>query len=931
MVRKFIPYIGTILLFFGVAAGVGWGQSVTLISPNTTGLTWSGAEEIEWSTSTTGWAPGDTVLLELSSDGGVAYDTVIARNLPYDLENFRFHTTTLANSASYRVKITRNGGGASDESGYNFAISNPIPIPGTAYYVNDASTTNDVYCTAVGNDTNDGLSPATPRLTLQTVIDDDSLGEGDVVFIDTGEWIRVATEAALTVSDQGSALSPIYFAGSPNGTVFSGNFQPGSAERININDSAYLTFSNLSLESSLQEGIYGIDANNVKIVASSVKNNSWGVRTSRSSRISLIDNLLQNNKAGAVLLSSGSHHLVDGNTITGNTSEGSYTIFLDAISYSRIINNTIQNNSGSGILHTRGNNNSIQYNLIRNSVSRNLMIDRSSYIDASHNLLLTPGSYNIFLNQTSRTSVFNNFLYGSGFYIGTQDLNLLVANNIIWSFQPSTYCIYGVWKSAEEQGIVSDFNLLFPTGGAQAGYWEGNRTDLRSWILGSGQDGRSISENPLLVNFPGGDYHPQSTEGSYHNGAWTNDSNDSPALNAGMAVTAQTTLTSPVSAGGTSVQLVSAAGFLPGPGQVQIDDDIIYYAGISGNTLTGCAGILEDHLAGTEVFQPVGSAYDREPAANGDRVNIGPYGNMNQASKSSRKSLLITSPLGGPQGYEKWAREKDIDWQTIGSGWGALDTIAISYSSDSVDWTTITDGIAYNSQPYPNWNTLSVAESNTGRIRIIPSAGAATAFSGIFIVDNSPPTIGLFSPEDGATGIPLNTALISDIATDPGAGLHSDAPYYFRIDRAESFDSPHLQTSGWLPTRTWYVDLDPGTGYYWQVRSRDAADPSNVSDFFAETNLPGSYWKLRTSLVLQAADIESTTTGLRWMLDNYDLGPGDTIYVTPGTYLLSAPLSLTAGDEGDEEAGVTIEGLNGEVILDGNGLAANCLTVTGDY
>ncbi len=109
MRKSAFPYILITLFFLAVTAGTGWGQTVTLISPNTTGLTWSGVEEIEWSTS--GFNPGDTVYLELSSDGGVAYDTLFAQNLPYDLETFRFYTTTLADGALARRALKALGTG----------------------------------------------------------------------------------------------------------------------------------------------------------------------------------------------------------------------------------------------------------------------------------------------------------------------------------------------------------------------------------------------------------------------------------------------------------------------------------------------------------------------------------------------------------------------------------------------------------------------------------------------------------------------------------------------------------------------------------------------------------------------------------------------------------------------------------------------------
>ena len=65
--------------------------------------------------------------------------------------------------ANYKVRATPNAGGASSVSGLLRVLANT----GTTFYVNDSSTTNDVYCTAVGSDANDGLTPATPMANRQ--------------------------------------------------------------------------------------------------------------------------------------------------------------------------------------------------------------------------------------------------------------------------------------------------------------------------------------------------------------------------------------------------------------------------------------------------------------------------------------------------------------------------------------------------------------------------------------------------------------------------------------------------------------------------------------------------------------------------------------------------------------------------------------------
>uniref|UniRef100_UPI003341AD71 hypothetical protein n=1 Tax=Flavobacterium sp. TaxID=239 RepID=UPI003341AD71 len=85
------------------------------------------------------------------------------------------------------------------------------------WYVNDNSTTGDVYCTAAGNNTNIGTSPATPKLTLLEAYT--AAAPGDTIFIDTGTYsgtgninLTVA-KANLTFTGAGSLK-----------TVFDNNF-----------------------------------------------------------------------------------------------------------------------------------------------------------------------------------------------------------------------------------------------------------------------------------------------------------------------------------------------------------------------------------------------------------------------------------------------------------------------------------------------------------------------------------------------------------------------------------------------------------------------------------------------------------------------------------------------------------------------------------
>ncbi len=94
------------------------------------------------------------------------------------------------------------------------------------YYVNDASTVGDIYTTAVGNPGNDGLTPNTPKSSIQDVI---NLGliAGDNVYIDAGLYQESPKAVGLT----GTVGNPISFIGADSSlTIIEGISDPSIAE-----------------------------------------------------------------------------------------------------------------------------------------------------------------------------------------------------------------------------------------------------------------------------------------------------------------------------------------------------------------------------------------------------------------------------------------------------------------------------------------------------------------------------------------------------------------------------------------------------------------------------------------------------------------------------------------------------------------------------
>jgi hypothetical protein len=76
----------------------------------------------------------------------------------------------------------------------------------TKYYVNDGFVANDVYCSVIGNNTNNGLSSSTPKLTLKNLwttygpSGTNVLTSGDTILIDAGTY---STTGMASVDEAG--------------------------------------------------------------------------------------------------------------------------------------------------------------------------------------------------------------------------------------------------------------------------------------------------------------------------------------------------------------------------------------------------------------------------------------------------------------------------------------------------------------------------------------------------------------------------------------------------------------------------------------------------------------------------------------------------------------------------------------------------------
>ncbi|MBI4559772.1 MAG: right-handed parallel beta-helix repeat-containing protein, partial [Candidatus Hydrogenedentes bacterium] len=251
----------------------------------------SGARSIRWQRLGTGWSGTETLQFEYSPDAGITW-TQITSSVLATTGTYSWSITGLPTSPVYRLRLTCvQDPGATAQSGLFRVGAN------ASFYVNDNTTINDVYCSAVGSDTNDGLSPGTPKATIQSVLNTYDLEGGDTVYVDTGTYVLTSNVAVGTL-DGGNAGNPIVLLGSTHadGTTLDRNDTSSSssygiylqapyarAERFRVRRAKYGVMMTSSTEVRGCEifdsgtGVYMTGGSTVSVVNNVIRNNGTGV------------------------------------------------------------------------------------------------------------------------------------------------------------------------------------------------------------------------------------------------------------------------------------------------------------------------------------------------------------------------------------------------------------------------------------------------------------------------------------------------------------------------------------------------------------------------------------------------------------------------------------------------------------------------------
>jgi Ca2+-binding RTX toxin-like protein len=142
------------------------------------------------------------VAIEYSTTGAAgSFSTLAANEVNDGSFSWAIVAASFPASNNYVVRvrsITEPGViGSSD----TFTVGTPIHL----YYVNDNSLVGDEYASAIGNDANDGLSPATPKASIRAILEAYDLGPEDVILVDAGSY-TLTTNIAIANADSGVTI-----------------------------------------------------------------------------------------------------------------------------------------------------------------------------------------------------------------------------------------------------------------------------------------------------------------------------------------------------------------------------------------------------------------------------------------------------------------------------------------------------------------------------------------------------------------------------------------------------------------------------------------------------------------------------------------------------------------------------------------------------
>jgi hypothetical protein len=735
-----------------------------------------------------------TSAIDLLPNGDPTQAVPVAAAAPNG-QPFTWSVPTNLVPGNYVIRITSNDG--NHPLGLTSGLFQ-VAEAGHDFYVNDDSTTGDVFTTAPGNNANSGKSPAHPMASLQALLNAYTFSPGDVIHVDTGTYVEFhnvvvpAQDSGVTIQGPNTAVALFNRNNNSGGTAV---FQLAGASNVLI-DHLSLTGGQYGFEASDQGGtnltisncdifgnhegimVAGYSVSNVLITGDRIHDNDYtayargtGVDVSYGTNDQVVGNTIFDNGWDITLASA--NGLVANNIVynagdgidAGNTANGGSTIVSG-----NLVHDVTTGISAGGVL--------VQNNEIYNAlggtgvgISLNGGTARGNYVH--DNALGISGSNGL----VDGNRITNNQGTGLNAYNGLTARNNTISGNALG---------LGAYNSSNNAnlGPYLDHNLIYLnrtagveiSGGDYTPFVNNTVVQSAGYALYVHGPGINITlENNILETSASGAYALQVTLDSVP--GLRSDYNDLVAT--GGARLAQWI--------GTDALTLASWYYASGLDQHSISADPRFVNSAGGNYQ------LQSGAPAVDAGDP-SSAYANEPAPNGSRIDLGAYGNTALATPSAPQSLQVLAPA--QFGRVQAGRTATITWLVSGItpvlGTSEIDLLPSGDPTQAVPVATT----APNAQPF-TWNVPAALAPGTYTLRITSNdathpSGMSTPFlvaeagHDFYVNDGSTADDVLTTApgDDSASGkspahpVVSLPALLQAYAFSPGDVIHVDTGNY---------------------------------------------------------------------------------------------------------------------------------------------------------
>ncbi|MBW1951209.1 MAG: right-handed parallel beta-helix repeat-containing protein, partial [Deltaproteobacteria bacterium] len=560
------------------------------------------------------------------------------------------------------------------------------------------------------------------------------------------------------------------------------------------------------------------------------------------------------------------------------------------------------------------------------------------------NIFYDNSAHAVRINYGSGHDVVNNTIYGAtgnGISLEGNVSNNTIRNNIIW-----TEAGYGISVGTSAQvGFQSDYNLFYTQGSGSVGFWQGvARTGLTDWRSASFTDGQSFYGDPLFVDPDGLDdllgygldalssalIVDDGDPGFVSTGPWT--VRDTRGFSSDDRFTEK--------GSGESTASWTFTGLTPGYYQVAVS----WEAGDSSSYASNARFTV---LEGDEI---------RAEAAVNQRYEQ--YGPNDFEDSGAWWEILGVVRVTGDTLVVELTNEADgrviadaVRIQQVRGDAGSDDDFHLQSLHQSFHGGSLAPVLDFGTglpTPAEGAWTVDAAQSPA-----IDRGDATDSFDLEPDPDGGYINLGAYGNTVQASRSPSQYVLV--IRPNEGVGIPHESTYEIQwrsfgfgglvdIEYSSNGGSTYSSLSAGEAndgSYEWYVD--PGVfpasdSYVLRISSVDQPSVLDDSDVFQVT--PPIHIYYVNDDVVEAGDWTTAigsdaNTGLspsapkasiRAMLEAYDLGENDFIYVDAGTYELTANIQVTADD-----AGVTILGYNDPLYPDRKAILDRGNTASGSY